>query len=275
MKKMKMRRMRSIQASCFPMVFLGRVFYLIGFGADPTGKQDSSDAFLQGLNDAFHAQNGLDLLPVVHDLGRLEIDLQSGDYKISKPFRFPPSGANVVGVLVKSNPGASSLSRMDNCYLDYISIVMEDPVQVHVTNGFFLGDANVVIKSVHCTVSGLNIVDNMFNGNPHNEILTVILDGEFWNIDQVVIDRNNVNGMSLKSTVGRLTVPGTGTKWVANFSLIFVFPNRIVNLHYSFYLKGGQTSAFTVHAVTSMSSNMVVVKSSVKVNGVVSIVVDL
>ncbi|GLT32802.1 hypothetical protein SLA2020_074420 [Shorea laevis] len=104
---------------------------------------------------------------------------------------------------------------------------------------------------------------------------TVILDGEFWNIDQAVIDHNNFNGMSLKSTVGRLTVAGTGTKWVAHFSSIFVFPNKIDNLHYSFYLKGGETSAFTVHAVTSMSSNVVVAKSYVKVNGVVSIVVDL
>ena len=47
---------------------------------------------------------------------------------------------------------------------------MEDPVQVHVTNGFFLGDANIVLKSIKGQVSGLNIVNNMFTGNPNNKV---------------------------------------------------------------------------------------------------------
>ncbi|GLU08646.1 hypothetical protein SLE2022_255460 [Rubroshorea leprosula] len=422
----------------------GRVFYPIGYGADPTGKQDSSDAILQALNDAFHVQSGLVLLPGVNDLGGIEIDLQGGDYRIGKPLRFPP-GANVlvkggtlratgtfpgdrylielwspdsrplfqtngnltgrkdfnrdriryeditfrdilfdsslraggifiidsariridncmfirfltegirvkrghetyisssflgqhltvgsdpdekdcsgtaidldgndnavtdvaifsaaigillkgqaniitgahcynkatywggIGILVKSTPGSSSLTRIDNCYLDFTAIVMEDPFQVHVTNGLFLGDANVVIKSVRGTISGLNIVDNMFTSDSHKGVPIVRLDGNFSSIDQVVIDRNNAIGMSLKSTVGRLTVAGSGTKWVADFSPVLVFPSKINHLHYSFNIQGGVPSSFPRHAATTVSNNVVVVESNVQVNGVVSMVVD-
>lgn len=423
----------------------GRVFYPIGYGADPNGTQDSSDAILNALSDAFQPQKGLELLPGVNDLGGVIIDLQGGNYIISKPLRFPAGGGNLlvqggtlrasdtfpgdrhlielwsstsqkldqstktsiysvenltvlkqqnggtfyeditfrdilfdssfrgggifiidsariqintcffvhfttegilvqnghetfisncflgqhptvggdpgekdfsgtaidlasndnlitdvaifsaatgiilrgqanivtgvhcynkatafggVGILVKL--GGHSQTRIDNCYLDFTGIVMEDPVQVHVTNGFFLGDANVVVKSINGQISGLNIVDNMFTGNPNKMKPIVQLDGQFSNIDQVVIDRNNVNGMNLKSTAGKLSVNGNGTKWVADFSSILVFPNRITHFSYSFYSKGG----FPVHAVTNVSNNVVVVESERAVNGVVSVVVD-
>jgi hypothetical protein len=79
----------------------GRVFYPIGYGADPAGVQDSRDAILNALNDAFQVQNGLQLLPGVNDLGGVVIDLQGGNYKISMPLRFPASGGgNVVVRLI-------------------------------------------------------------------------------------------------------------------------------------------------------------------------------
>lgn len=74
----------------------GRVFYPIGYGADPTGANESSDPILQALNDAFNVQSGLELLPGVKDLGGVIIDFQGGNYKISKPIRFPPGVGNVV-----------------------------------------------------------------------------------------------------------------------------------------------------------------------------------
>lgn len=83
----------------------GRVFYPIGYGADPTGAKESSDAILQALNDAFKVQSGLELLAGVKDLGGVIIDLQGGNYKISKPIRFPPG----VGNLVVSPPHPLSL----------------------------------------------------------------------------------------------------------------------------------------------------------------------
>ncbi|XVF00466.1 hypothetical protein REPUB_Repub04eG0003600 [Reevesia pubescens] len=424
----------------------GRVFYPIGYGADPTGVQDSSDAILQALNDAFQVQSSLEMLPGVNDLGGVVIDLLGGNYKISKPIRFPTSGggnavvkggslrasdtfpadrhlievwspnsqvlkeraslpitgftdskyqnvgiyyeditfrdilfdssyrgggifivdsaririnncfflhfstegilvekghetfisscflgqhstiggdkgeksftgtaiqlssndnaitdvaifsaaigillggqANIitgvhcynkatgfggVGILVKST---AALTRIDNCYLDFTAIVMEDPVQVHVTNGFFLGDANIVLKSIKGQISGLNIVTNMFNGNARNMVPIIQLDGQFSTIDQVVIEQNNANGMSLKSTVGKLTVSGNGTKWVADFSSLLVFPDRINHFQYSFHIIKEAAAGFPVHAVTNVTNNVIIVESDKAVNGVVSVVVD-
>ncbi|MBA0688200.1 hypothetical protein Goari_006003 [Gossypium aridum] len=176
-----------------------------------------------------------------------------------------------VGILVKST---AALTRIDNCYLDFTAIVMEDPVQVHVTNGLFLGDANVVLKPIKGQISGLNIVNNMFNGNPGNMVPNIQLDGTFSTVNQVVIQHNNVNGMSLKSTVGEMTVAGNGTKWVADFSSLLVFPDRINHFQYSFHIQKGVSAGFPVHAVTNRSNNIVVVESDKAVNGVVSVAVD-
>ncbi|KAH8514122.1 hypothetical protein H0E87_007106, partial [Populus deltoides] len=418
-----------------------RVFYPIKYGADPTGERDSSDAILKALSYAFQVQNELELLPGINDLAGVVIDLQGGNYKISKPIRFPAGGGNILvhagtlrasddfpsdrylvelwspsstvvpkpsnihpdggdkknvgiyyedvtfrdilfdssyrgggmfiidsartrihncffihftteGILVQkghetfisscflgqhvtiggdpkeknytgtaidlaSNDNAitdvaifsaaigvllrgqaniltgvhcynkatgfggvgilvkpqGSLTRMDNCYLDWTAIVIEDPVQIHVTNGFFLGDANVVLKAVKGKMSGVTIVDNMFKSDANSMNPIVQLDGNFASIDQVVIDNNNAVGMTVKSTAGKLTVPGNGTKWVADFSSILVFPDRINHFQYSFNFQGVPV-AFPAHGVTSLSNNVVVVESDRSVNGVVSVAVD-
>ncbi|XP_065869262.1 polygalacturonase QRT3 isoform X2 [Euphorbia lathyris] len=173
-----------------------------------------------------------------------------------------------IGILIQMG---ASLNRIDNCYLDFTAIILEDPIQVHVTNGLFFGDANVVLKSIKGKISGVNIVDNMFNGDSSKMVPIVKLEGSFRDIDQVVIDRNNVNGMSMKSTVGKLTVAGNGTKWVADFSRVLVFPDRINHFQYSFYVK---EAGFVMHAVTNVSHNVVTVKSNRGVNGIVSVIVD-
>ncbi|KAJ4702670.1 Polygalacturonase QRT3-like protein [Melia azedarach] len=427
----------------------GRVFYPIGYGADPTGGKESSDAILQAVNDAFQVESGLQLLAGIKDLGGVVVDLQGGNYTISKPIRFPAGCGNLVvqggtlrasnnfpgdrhlielwaqnsqknnptnsiksprvlitnvkknvqspgifyeaitirdilfdstfrgggifvidsariritncfflhfstqGILVQkghetfisncflgqhstvggdpserdysgtgielaSNDNAitdvaifsaaigiklsgqanivtgvhcynkaagfggigilvkvadATLTRIDNCYLDYAGIVLEDPVQIHITNGFFIGDANIVLKSIKGRISGLNIVDNMFNGNPKKNVPIITLDGDFGNVDQVVIDRNHVNGMRLKSTVGKMTVAKNGTKWVADFSSMLLFPDRITHFQYSLYPKGLPTG-FVGHGVTNISDNVVVVESNKAVYGVVSVAVD-
>nr|XP_023872849.1 polygalacturonase QRT3-like [Quercus suber]POF23772.1 beta-galactosidase 1 [Quercus suber] len=175
-----------------------------------------------------------------------------------------------IGILLKL--AGYSQTRIDNCYLDYNTLVMEDPVQVHVSNGFFYGEATIVLKSIKGIISGLNIVDNMFSSGPRQaKVPMITLDGKFTDIDQVVIDRNNVNGLNLKSTVGKLSVAGNGTRWVADFSPVLLFPNRISNLQYSLHTQG--EPKFTAHAVTNVSNNVVVVESEKPVNGVVSLVV--
>ncbi|AEE84265.1 Pectin lyase-like superfamily protein [Arabidopsis thaliana] len=416
---------------------VGKVIYPIGYGADPTGGQDSSDAILEALTDAFQLQTGLEMLPRVADLGGLVIDLQGGSYMIGKPLRFPSSGGgNLVvkggtfraselfpgdrhlvelvasnakkpmkmspeesfsdqkdqssgifyedvtfqdvlfdsrfrgggilvidsariritncyflhfttqgikvqgghetyisnsflgqhstvggdreergftgtGIDISSNDNAitdvvifsagigislngganmvtgvhcynkatwfggigilvkSHLTRIDNCYLDYTGIVIEDPVHVHVTNALFLGDANIVLRSVHGKISGVNIVNNMFSGTAKNNFPIVKLEGEFHDINQVVIDQNNAEGMMLKSTTGKAMVSANGTRWIADFSPVLVFPNRINHYQHSFFAQSGQIPA---NAVTNVSNNMVVVETDRAVTGTVSII---
>ncbi|KAK4710610.1 hypothetical protein R3W88_005123 [Solanum pinnatisectum] len=173
-----------------------------------------------------------------------------------------------VGILVKA-----SQNRIDNCYLDYNSIVIEDPFLLHISNGYFLGEGNIVLKAINGRIFGLNVINNMFTGNPTKMTPILSLDGEFNDIDQVVIDQNNVNGMSLKSTSGKLSVAGNGTKWIADFSSILAFPNKINHVQYSFYCRGGVVG-FPVHAITNVSSNVVVIESEKIVDGVVSVFVD-
>ncbi|XP_059287045.1 polygalacturonase QRT3 [Lycium ferocissimum] len=420
----------------------GRVIYPIGYGADPTGTSDSSEAIKEALDDALKLQNGLALLPGISDLGGVSIDFQGGNYRINSPIVLPPGIGNIVvkggtlrasatfpgdrhlielssqnspkldknytshhsgifdlrdqnvairyegitfrdilfdsgyrggglyvvdsarirvtscffvhfsteGVLVQrghetfisntfmgqhptvggdrgekdfsgvaidlaSNDNAitdvtifssaigivlrgeanivtgvhcynkasyfggvgilvkASQNRIDNCYLDYNSIVIEDPFLVHISNGYFLGEGNIVLKAINGRIFGLNVINNMFSGNPSKMTPILNLDGEFTDIDQVVIDQNNVNGMSLKSTAGKLTVAGNGTRWVADFSSLLVFPNKINHVQYSFFLRGGVVG-FPAHAVTDVSSNVVVIESDKPVDGVVSVVVD-
>lgn len=172
------------------------------------------------------------------------------------------------GILVRA-----AQTRMESCYLDYNTIVIEDPAQVHVSNGYFLGDGNIVLKSIKGQISGLNIINNIFLGNAKNMVPIVKLDGEFTNIDQVVIDNNIVNGMSLKSTIGKLMVTGNGTRWVADFSSIMVFPNKINHVQYSVYIKG-MVAGFPAHAITNVSNNVVVVESEKALDGVISVLVD-
>lgn len=174
-----------------------------------------------------------------------------------------------VGILVKS-----AQNRIVDSYLDYNSIVIEDPVQVHVSNGFFLGDGNIVLKSVHGRVSGLNIVNNIFSGDPKHMLPCVQLDGKFASVDQVVIDHNVVDGMTLKSTVANVAVAGNGTKWTANFGRVLVFPDRINHIQYSFYARRGVGAGFPAHAVTNVSNNVVVIESQGAVEAVVSVSVD-
>lgn len=98
----------------------------------------------------------------------------------------------------------------------------------------------------------------MFSGDPNKKIPIVNVDGQFSNIDQVVIDRNNVNGMGLRSTVGKLAVSGNGPKWEADFSAVLVFPNRISHVQYSFHAP--EEPKFVAHSITKVSGNVVVVK---------------
>ncbi|CAN1343814.1 Polygalacturonase QRT3 [Linum perenne] len=87
-------RSRSSPVPVRPPPQVGGVFYPIGYGADPTGHNDSSNAIQNALNDAFKQLDDekVYLMDGIKDLGGAIIDLQGGRYLITKPITFPPSG---------------------------------------------------------------------------------------------------------------------------------------------------------------------------------------
>ncbi|KAL5773676.1 hypothetical protein ACOSQ2_013600 [Xanthoceras sorbifolium] len=401
------------------------VYRVTSYGADPTGKSDSTEALLRALSDAFNGPSKGSLMDGISNLGGAEIYLEGGNYMISKPLRLPAAGAgnllihggtlrasdnfptdgylfdlsasssslyiyeyitlkdlmfdsnfrgggiSVVkslrtsidncyithfttnGIFVQSghetyirnsflgqhitaggDPGernfsgtainlmgndnavtdvvifsanigimvsgqANTLSgvhcynkatgfggtgiylklpnltqtRIVNSYMDYTGIVAEDPVQLHISSSFFLGDAHILLKSINGVAKGVNIVDNMFSGS-NKGVGIVQLDhskGPFKQIDQVVVDRNNVRGMSLKATVARGSVEGNGTSWTVDFNPVLLFPNLIKHVQYSLSATG---SAFPNHALRNVSGNRVVIESNVAVPASVFVTVD-
>eukprot|EP00258_Populus_trichocarpa_P002877 XP_002303344.3 polygalacturonase QRT3 [Populus trichocarpa] len=416
------------QAMNQPPASRPHVYEVTSYGADPTGKLDSTEALLKAITDAFNGPSEGFLMKGIANLGGAYINLQGGNYRISKPLRLPAAGVgnlmisggtltasddfptdgylidlsassssssssynyeyitikdlmldcryrgggisvinslrtsidncyiahfNTEGILVQDghetyirnsflgqhitaggDPGernfsgtainlmgndnavtdvvifsaaigvmisgqANTLSgvhcynkatgfggtgiylklpsltqtRILNCYLDYSGIVAEDPVQLTISSSFFLGDAYILFKSVKGLAKGINIVDNMFSGS-NKGIEIVQLDqskGPFKQIDQVVVDRNNVNGMNLKATVAKGSVQGNGTSWTIDFSPVLLFPNLIDHVQYSVSSSG---TLFPSHALRNVSENRVVIESDVAVPASVFVTVN-
>ncbi|KAF5768800.1 putative endo-polygalacturonase [Helianthus annuus] len=165
-------------------------------------------------------------------------------------------------------------TRIVNSYFDYTGIVAEDPVQLHVSGCFFLGDAFIVLKSIRGVVNGLNIVDNMFSGS-NKGVDIVQLDqrnGVFNNIDQVVVDNNNVKGMNLKATVARGATQGNGTSWTVDFNQILLFPRHIKFVQYT--MMTSEPNVFPNYVLRNISNNKVFIESDIAVSGSVSVTVD-
>jgi len=82
----------------------GRVLYVSEYGADPSGNEESGDAILRAVEDAFGLQKDYEMVAGVNDLGGVVIDLEGGNYKISKPITFPSGTGNVVVSIYLSMP---------------------------------------------------------------------------------------------------------------------------------------------------------------------------
>lgn len=163
-------------------------------------------------------------------------------------------------------------TRIANSYFDFTGIVAEDPVQLHVTGSFFLGNAFIVLKSLNGVVFGVNIVDNMFSGD-NTGVPIVELDqskSRFTTIKQVIVDRNNVRGMMVKSTVARGSVWRNGTSWTVDFSRTLLFPNLIKHVQYT--LQAG--TSFPSHILRNASGNRVTVESKLPVSATLHVSVD-
>ena len=68
------------------------VYHVSNYGADPTGKMDSTEAFLKVFTEVANgASNGV-LMEGIANLGGVEISLDGGEYLISRPLMFPKTG---------------------------------------------------------------------------------------------------------------------------------------------------------------------------------------
>lgn len=158
---------------------------------------------------------------------------------------------------------------ISNCYMDYTSIVAEDPVLLHVSGSFFLGDANVVLKAVSGVARGVQVVGNIFSGRDKG-VDIVQLDGAFATVDQVYVQQNSATGMTVRSTSARASLEGNGTSWTLDFSPVLLFPDRIGHVQYS--LVAGDE--FPGHTLRNVSGNQVVVATDKAVSATVHVLVD-
>ncbi|XP_022723813.1 polygalacturonase QRT3-like [Durio zibethinus] len=409
--------------STAPVLASSRVHHAIEYGADPTGKLDSTNALEQAISDAFRSPVEGQLIQGVADLGGAQLHLNGGTYKISRPLCLPKtSGGNFmilggsltaspdfptdrhliellpssdsylyeditlkdlmidsnfrgggiaivnslrtvidncyishfitngiliqgshetfvkntfigqhiniggdhrekdfsgVGILIKGNdnvvtdvvvfsasigimiqgqanmltgvhcynkatrwggtgiyiqaPGFTQ-TRIANSYFDFTGIIAEDPVQLHVTGSFFLGNAFILLKSIVGVAFGVNIVDNMFSGD-YTGVPIVQLDqsnSPFTTIEQVIVDRNNARGMELKSTVARRSVWSNGTTWTVDFSQALLFPNLIKHVQYTLQAE----ASFPSHILRNISGNRVTVESLWPISATLHVTVD-
>ncbi|KAK9756149.1 hypothetical protein RND81_01G076800 [Saponaria officinalis] len=69
-----------------------RVYHVTSYGADPTGRSDSTEALLRVFNDVSESvsnnENGY-LMEGISNLGGVEINLDGGTYLITRPLHFP------------------------------------------------------------------------------------------------------------------------------------------------------------------------------------------
>lgn len=234
-------------------------------GGDPRERSFSGTAISLWSNDnaltdviIFSAETG------VHIAG--QANLLTGVHCYNKATYFGGTGIHI------QLPGFTQ-TRVVNCYLDYTGIVAEDPVQLHISNTFFLGNAYVLLRSVKGVIHGLNIVDNQFSGDGSG-VKIVQLDqsrGHFTTVEQCVVDRNNAYQMRLKSTVARGSIQGYGSIWTADFSPVLLFRDRISHVQYSLQVNDG---SFPYHALRKVEHNRVVIESDTPVDATAYITVD-
>lgn len=165
-------------------------------------------------------------------------------------------------------------TRILSCHLQGSGIIAEDPLQLDISNNFFSGDANIVLRSTKKShaVFYVTITDNMFTGS-NRGVPIVELDetaGRFVSVYDTVVDQNTAYGMNLKATIARATLASSYT-WRLNLNERLLFRDFIQNAQYSLYVNGKE---FPKHVLRSVKNNIVVVDADSRVLGTVSVLVD-
>lgn len=74
------------------VVSSSRVYHVTSYGADPTGKMDSTEAILKAISDAVQRPSEGSLIEGIQNLGGVQLSLEGGNYLISRPLRLPATG---------------------------------------------------------------------------------------------------------------------------------------------------------------------------------------
>ena len=69
-----------------------RVYRVTSYGADPTGKTDSTAAILGALSAALKGPSEGFLMEGITNLGGVQVHLEGGNYLISQSLRLPAAG---------------------------------------------------------------------------------------------------------------------------------------------------------------------------------------
>lgn len=172
-------------------------------------------------------------------------------------------------------PGLTQ-TRIVGCYLDFTGIIAEDPLQLDISNNFFLGDANILLRSTTRThaISYLTITGNMFAGTSRGTPIVQLDEkaGRFTAVYDTVVDRNTAYGMILKATVARASLYSSYTwTWRLDLNDRLLFKDFIQNAQYSLFVSGKD---FPKHVLRSVKDNRVAVDTDSRTSGTVSVVVD-
>lgn len=81
-----------------------RVYHVTSYGADPTGKIDSTEAILQAISDALEGPSDGFLMQGIANLGGAQINLEGGNYLIRQPLQFPVVGRG--NLMVRTLPNS-------------------------------------------------------------------------------------------------------------------------------------------------------------------------
>lgn len=75
------------------------MYHVTSYGADPTGKTDSTESLLQAFSDVYNSNGEGSLMDGIRNLGGVQINLDGGNFLISRPLRLP--GVGVGNVMVR------------------------------------------------------------------------------------------------------------------------------------------------------------------------------
>jgi hypothetical protein len=116
------------------------------------------------------------------------------------------------------------------CYLDFTDLVLTNAQQISISNGFFLGDAQLVFKAPHMgsSIYGVSIIGNEWYDCSNSALASNETVGTWTSITDLYVEGTSFCGTSQKAAFSKATkVLSTSVngKVSVDFSDILLFPN--------------------------------------------------